>query len=171
MDAELQKTLSFSDWINSHALVDLQLTGASSFTWPNHQNPPIMSRLDRFLVSSEWMDVYSDAYQLAFMKPASGRYPIMLGSKCERWGPNPFRFELIWLEEKEFLQLIAEWWKELQLKGWPGHRLAFKLKLLKVIIKDRAEAIFGDVGRHIGEDSGIGQKRGSEPALYRRGED
>lgn len=145
MDAGLQKTSSFSDWINSHALVDLQLTGASSFTWLNHQNPPIMSRLDRFLVSSEWMDVYSDAYQLALLKLASDHYPIMLGTKCERWGPNLFRFELIWLEEKEFPQLIAEWWKELQLEGWPGHRLAFKLKMLKVIIKDWAEAIFGDV--------------------------
>ena len=31
---------SFSDWINSHSFVDLQMSGAS-YTWSNHQTPPI----------------------------------------------------------------------------------------------------------------------------------
>ena len=32
---------SFSDWINSHSLVDLQMSGAS-YTWSNHQTPPMI---------------------------------------------------------------------------------------------------------------------------------
>lgn len=39
---------AFLDWIDYHLLVDLQLGGAK-FTRSNHQNPPMLSRLDRFL--------------------------------------------------------------------------------------------------------------------------
>lgn len=73
---------SFSDWINSHSLVDLQMSGAL-FTWSNHESPPIMSRLDRFLVSNEWMDLYPDVFQIALPKPASDHCQIMLNSDCE----------------------------------------------------------------------------------------
>lgn len=62
--------LSFSDWINSHSLLDLQLCGAS-YTWSNHQDPPIMSRLDRFLIANDWLDLYPDVNQVALPKPAS----------------------------------------------------------------------------------------------------
>lgn len=37
----------FSNWINSHSLVDLQLGGAS-YIWSDNQNQPAMSRLDKF---------------------------------------------------------------------------------------------------------------------------
>lgn len=89
----------FSDWINSHSLIDLQLGGAS-FTWSNHQTPPSMSRLDRFLVSADWLDLYPELCQLALPKPASDHCPIVLDSRPERWGATPFCFELAWLENK-----------------------------------------------------------------------
>eukprot|EP00268_Persea_americana_P017811 TRINITY_DN18653_c1_g1_i1.p1 TRINITY_DN18653_c1_g1~~TRINITY_DN18653_c1_g1_i1.p1 ORF type:complete len:111 (+),score=3.32 TRINITY_DN18653_c1_g1_i1:84-416(+) len=88
----------FSDWINSHSLVDLQHKGAF-FMWPNHQSNPAMSRLDRFLVTTDWLDVYPEVIQLALPKPASDHCPLLLYSDCENWGPAPFRFELMWLEE------------------------------------------------------------------------
>lgn len=91
----------FSDWFNSHSLIDLQLGGAS-FTSSNHQTPPSMSRLDRFLVSTDWLDLYPEVIQLALSKPTSDHCPIVLDSRPERWGAAPFRFELAWLENKGF---------------------------------------------------------------------
>lgn len=73
----------FSDWINPHSLVDLQLKGAS-FTWSNHQSNPAMSRLDRFLVTTDWLEAYPEVIQLALPKPASDHCPILLDSECER---------------------------------------------------------------------------------------
>lgn len=35
---------SFSDWINSYALIDLQLGGAK-FTWFDHKFPPTLSHI------------------------------------------------------------------------------------------------------------------------------
>ena len=59
----------FSDWINSHSLVDVQLSGAS-FTWSNNQSQPAMSRLDRFLASTDWLEGYPEVIQLALPKHA-----------------------------------------------------------------------------------------------------
>ena len=132
---------SVSDWINSQALVDLPLKGAS-FTWSNHQSSPTLSRLDRFLVSNEWLDLYPEVCQLALPKVASDYCPIMLDSNLDRWGPTPFRFELMWLEEKNFTEKIRGWWREMKIEGWAGYRLITKLKLLKLKIKEWATPNF-----------------------------
>lgn len=52
--------LSFTDWINSQSLVDLPL-GGTTFTWSNHQSSPTLSCLDRFLVSNDWLNLFSKA--------------------------------------------------------------------------------------------------------------
>lgn len=72
----------YLDWVNSHSLVDLQMSGAS-FTWSNHQSSSTMCRLDRFLVSTEWLDLYPTMTQRALSKPASDHCPIMLDSRQE----------------------------------------------------------------------------------------
>lgn len=90
----------FSDWINCDALVDLQFGGAMC-TWSNHQFPPTMSRLDRFLVSGEWMDLFLEVCQIAMPNPISDPYPIILDTKLEQWGPTSFRFELMWVQEND----------------------------------------------------------------------
>lgn len=81
------------------------------------------------------MDVYPEVIQLALLKPVSNHCRIIFDSDSERWGPTPFCFELMWLEEKEFPSLIHGWWEESKVEGWAGHRLATELKLLKDKIK------------------------------------
>lgn len=97
---------AFFDWINRHTLVDLQLDGAR-FTWSNYQHPPSFLRIDRFLVSGDWLDQFPAVCQLALPKPTSDHCPIMLNTQCERWVPSPFIFELMWLEVKELTGLIS----------------------------------------------------------------
>ncbi|XP_058078548.1 uncharacterized protein LOC131226846 [Magnolia sinica] len=48
---------AFSDWIENQELVDLPLLGAK-FTWTNGRANPILSRLDRFLVSPKWLETF-----------------------------------------------------------------------------------------------------------------
>ena len=110
---------SFSDWINSQYLIDLHLGGAN-FTWSNHKSPPTMPRLDRFLVTGDWIDLYPEVCQIALPKPTSDHCPILLDSKSIKWGPSPFRFELLWLEDKNFRDSIKEWWTSFDVNGWAG---------------------------------------------------
>lgn len=69
----------------------------------------------------------------------------MLDTQCERWGPSPFRFKLMWLEE-ELTGLIREWWGNSAVEGRPGFVLAHKTKSLKLKIKESARNHFGEVG-------------------------
>lgn len=76
---------AFSDWINSNSLIDLHLSGAA-FTWSSHQSLPSMSKLDRFLVTTDWLELYLEVCQMALPKTASDHCPILLDSRCERCG-------------------------------------------------------------------------------------
>ena len=126
---------SFWDWINSHYLNNLHLGGAK-YTRSNHQSPPTLLRLDRFLVTSDWIDLYPEVCQIALPKPNSDHCPILLIYKTLKWGPSPFRLEPMWLEDKRFSALIKEWWNSHVVNGWAGFKLSSKLKQLKLTIKD-----------------------------------
>lgn len=125
----------FFDWINSNALLDLHLHG-SKYTWSNHQLHPILSRLDRFLISRDWAILYPNATQKVLPKLALDHCPILLDSMKDRWGPTPFRFKLLWLLESDLPNLIRAWWKEFGVEGWVGYMIITKLKNLKPSIKN-----------------------------------
>lgn len=57
-------------------------------------------------------------------------------------GPALFRFELMWLEESNFPDLVRGWWKDLNVSGWEGYRIVTKLKRLKALMKDWAARQF-----------------------------
>lgn len=88
----------FSNWVDHHSLIDLQLNGGK-FTWYSHQDTLTLSRLDRFLVSTDWLELYTGVHKFLLPKLASDHFPIILDSCCERWDMAPFRFEKMWLEE------------------------------------------------------------------------
>lgn len=78
-------------------------------------------------------------------KPLLDHCPVMLDTQCERWGPSPFRFELMWLDEKELSGLIKEWWGSCVVEGKPGFVQAYKIKERKVKIKEWAKNHFGEI--------------------------
>ena len=47
--------LDFSDFIETSHLIDLPL-GGGPYTWSSGSANPLMSRIDKFLISSEWED-------------------------------------------------------------------------------------------------------------------
>lgn len=53
-----------------------------------------------------------------------------------KWGPIPFRFENIWLEDPEFKRSIESWWNALNPKGWAGFKFMENLKGLRTKIKE-----------------------------------
>lgn len=68
-----------------------------------------------------------------------------MNSRQERWGPRPFRFELMWLEDKKFPTMVKEWRKKTRVEGSIGFKLPIKLKVLKGKIKEWAKNHFGDM--------------------------
>ena len=104
-----------------------------------------MSRLDRFLVSSDWECQYSNVVQKCLPRPISDHFPILLDSDGVRTGPFPFCFELMWLKFRGFKELLKGWWQNLKFRGSFSYILAAKLKALKGILKSWNMEVFGRV--------------------------
>lgn len=67
----------FDDWIILHDLVDLPLIRVD-FTWSNTHAIPVMSRLEQFLVSIDWLDPFPDCIQRALARVALDQFPLLL---------------------------------------------------------------------------------------------
>jgi len=61
-------------------LVDLLLEGGQ-FTWPNNQENQTWSRIDRFLISPEWVEHFLEVTQRNLTRLLSDHFPLLL--ECE----------------------------------------------------------------------------------------
>lgn len=90
-----------------------------------------ISRLDRFLTSSEWTSSFPNASQIKLFSPILDHCPILLDTEEIDRGPKPLRFNNVWLEDPKFRQLVKEWWDSFEIYGWGGYVISKKLILLK----------------------------------------
>ena len=67
-----------------------------------------LARLDRFLVSQDWLDHYGNVVQLKLPRLAFDCAPILLDCGGMRRGPC---FENMWLKVEGFPNLMEGWWQ------------------------------------------------------------
>jgi len=79
----------FNSWILDMALEDVRSVGRR-FTWCR-PNGSAMSRLDRFLLSDDWLVHWPHSTQFMLDRDYSDHCPILLKSKNIDWGPKPFK--------------------------------------------------------------------------------
>lgn len=65
--------------------------------------------------------------------------------------PFPFKFQNMWLLHPVFVDLVREWWEELEVRGPPGQRFHLKLKGLQDRLQIWIREVFG--GIHIKKSS------------------
>ena len=80
---------AFADFAVEMGLMDLPLAGGVS-TWSN--NRP-WSRLDHFLISSDWEFSYPGLLQKKLLRVCLDHAPIILLRGCLQIGKCPFKFE------------------------------------------------------------------------------
>uniref|UniRef100_A0A2N9FBT2 Uncharacterized protein n=1 Tax=Fagus sylvatica TaxID=28930 RepID=A0A2N9FBT2_FAGSY len=136
--------LDFSDFIETSQLVDLPL-GGGPYTWRSGSVNPSMSHIDRFLISSNWEDVYPDVTQKLLPHPLSDHFPLLLEVGSMSQGKFPFRFENMWLKDEGFVDRIEAWWSSYSFTSPPSLVLARKLKALKEDLKQWNYHVFGNV--------------------------
>ena len=135
----------FSDFIFSCGLRDIPLEGGL-FTWSNNRVNEAMSRIDRFLYSDEWDDLFPSILQKRLPRILSDHFPIILECGDFSRSRRPFRFENMWLKADGFKERVKEWWNSYTFYGIPGFIMACKLKVVKVDLKKWNEEVFGNVG-------------------------
>ncbi|GKV19478.1 hypothetical protein SLEP1_g29737 [Rubroshorea leprosula] len=98
----------FDSFIQDAGLVDLPLVG-KKYTWYS-SNSQCMGRLDRFLLSDEWLAKWGDVKPWGLERSVSDHCPILLKNERVDWGPKPFKFFDAWLEQPECMEVIRKAW-------------------------------------------------------------
>ena len=109
--------------------------GGFTFTWTNKWGSKI-SRLDRFLVSDSFFEIFPHATGLVLDKGIPDHRPILLKEVIVDYGPTPFRFFHSWLDIEGFHDMVIQTWKNDGIIDGNGFVL-FKKKLqnLKKVIR------------------------------------
>ena len=100
----------FNKFIESANLREIKKIG-SRFTWTNKQECPIMSNIDRVLVSTEWEDSHPLTSPRSITRIGSDHWPLLL----DTGGPNnikkrQFYFERQWMQVDGFTDLVRKRW-------------------------------------------------------------
>ncbi|RVW19142.1 Transposon TX1 uncharacterized 149 kDa protein [Vitis vinifera] len=132
----------FDSFISESELLDPPLRNAS-FTWSNMQESPVCKRLDRFLYSNEWGQLFPQGIQETLIRRTSDHWPIALDTNPFMWGPTPFRFENMWLQHPSFKENFRNWWRGFQGNGWEGHKFMRRLQFVKAKAKEWNKLSFG----------------------------
>lgn len=137
----------FNDFIDGLEVIDLPMFG-TKFTWANSDNVAKWSRLDRFLIHSEWLSRFIWK-QWGLSRILSDHCPVILKVDARDWGPKPFRFLNAWTLHPNFKQMVKECWESSIIQGWAGFRVARKLKGLKRALKSWNKEVFGGMFRKV----------------------
>lgn len=135
----------FNQFIEGMELLDIPLIGRR-FTWMK-PNGLQMSRLDRILVTSTWIDSWPGFSQEVLPRDISDHCPLLLRNSNQNWGPKPFRFLNCWFDDPRFKGFVLDTWRGFQIDGWGAYVLKEKLKNLKTCLNKWNIETFGDLNR------------------------
>ncbi|XP_058181333.1 uncharacterized protein LOC131299773 [Rhododendron vialii] len=133
----------FVAFCNSMELFDIPMIGRK-YTWTNYQDHAILSRLDIFLLSQQWLDSFK-VLQWGLHRPISDHCPILLIDDGRDWGPRPFKFMDIWLSNPRCIAIAKETWENTQVGGWAGHIILQKFRAIRNKLKVWNKEEFGDI--------------------------
>ncbi|KAL8535590.1 hypothetical protein ACS0TY_011283 [Phlomoides rotata] len=125
----------FNNFIEGSDLVEIQLVGRR-FTW-YRPDGTCKSKLDRFLVNSNWLNKWSGA------KLRGGKRSL------SDHGPRQFKFFNHWIQHPRHKGLIEKVWSSSMKQGWAGFMIKEKLKEVKVELKAWSKVTFNGMDRRI----------------------
>lgn len=139
---------AFRECFDECGLVDLDFRG-SMFTWSKGNQPSnlIRERLDRFVASVDWQNLFDSVDIRHFPIYRSDHAPILLStnnSQGEYVGEKLFRFESLWLSNDECRVVINEAWHEI-IDG----DVDFRIENCATKLTDWAERTFGALKKKI----------------------
>ncbi|WRX28903.1 Reverse transcriptase domain - like 10 [Theobroma cacao] len=141
---------SFRKLIEDLGLIDMPMIGGE-FTYRNFKEEEAFSRLDRFLVSGEFLNRFSKLVQRRLPASLSDHNPKVVEEIGMDWGSKPFKFSNHWLDESTFPTMLKKAWEET--KGDEGNIRGIWgiLKDIKPAIKEWKHRELGNSQRKVEE--------------------
>lgn len=130
----------FHSFISNLHLIEIQ-PSEGWFTWFRGAS---MSKLDRFLVQSDWITKFPLIHTSILKRSISDHCPIILKSREIKWGPRPFRFQDVWLSHRGCLETVKKVWRNSD-----GMMIMDKFKKVKNELKEWNSQVFGNINERI----------------------
>jgi hypothetical protein len=99
----------FNNTIDDLHLLELELTDRA-FTWSNEQLNPTMTKIDRFLATTEWHDLFPSADLRSMCTMTSDHCPLIMQSHSLGSPYHGFRFESFWPQIEGFNEVVNQAW-------------------------------------------------------------
>jgi hypothetical protein len=126
---------TFNAIINAYELREIVMTGGI-YTWSNNQKPPTLEKLDRFLMSREWEDIFPRAVVRKMPREISDHNPLILSTEANaKLNHLEFKFELTWLNHPDFKNQVTEIWGKPCYAKTAFDRIQQKIKRFKQYFK------------------------------------
>ncbi|XP_028110763.1 uncharacterized protein LOC114309252 [Camellia sinensis] len=133
----------FNLFIENMELLDLPMLGRQ-FTWCNSNEGERWSRIDRALMSTEWVEKLN-LKLWGLERSVSDHCPLLLVEDGRDWGPRPFWFINAWTSHPKFGEVVKKSWVDSAFTGWAGFIIMNKLKVLRSVLKKWNVEVFGNV--------------------------
>jgi len=130
----------FNDFTESNLLLEVPIVG-KKYTWFK-ANWTAKSRIDRVLVSEEWLQRWPMSKQYVQRREVSDHCALMIKCIDKDWGPKPFRTIDAWFLERGFSGMVEGKWRSCEAQGNVIKVLKEKFKLLKVDLKAWNKDVF-----------------------------
>jgi hypothetical protein len=124
----------FNEFINHYKL--REIARGPQYTWTNNQVNPVLVKLDKFLVSTEWEERFPLCFSKGLTRVGSDHCPIVLDSGENNLNKSHyFFFENNWLLHQGFRPLISQKWTKLKdrrpegsysMDGWHGSLVSIR---------------------------------------------
>lgn len=117
--------------LDNLSLIDLGFIG-HPFTWSNKRTDDenIQQRIYRGVANSDWPSLYPHTTIHHLPVIGSDHNPLLLNTSTDNNHPKPFRFELMWLDDKTCYNTVHTSWNK-PVFGSPPFKLHSKIKNVK----------------------------------------
>ncbi|XP_026399709.1 uncharacterized protein LOC113295593 [Papaver somniferum] len=143
----------FSDWMDDNNLFEADALGRK-YTCTNSQSSThrIISKLDRAIINGAWLARFENCRCKAHPREVSD-HSTLIGYPFVVPRPNraPFRVQKMWFLHSDFSRMVSDSWNAPS-HGSPDFIFPFKMKRLKVVMKDWNLRVFGNINSRLKQD-------------------
>lgn len=119
----------FQRFIYDHEIKEIPLT-RRRYTWSNERDAPTMVKLDNFLCTTDWENIFPDCILQSQASQVSDHCPLLLGLTASCHETKQFHFESFWTERPGFHDVVAESWDQHVPASCAMEQVSIKLKRL-----------------------------------------
>lgn len=135
----------FRQCIDACHLMDIPVTGGL-YTWTGMRSTGrVWKRLDRILVSSDWLSTFPTSHAQLLPRTTSDHSPVLFSVEpASPFLAKPFRFQNFWLSRPDFIDVVANSWSE-PMSQYGMLRFGLKLKRLRASLRSWNRVHVGNI--------------------------